>query len=137
MVEEKLDVSFIHKDIGGTGDAVVYEVSDKILEVVDLKYGAGIIVEPEWNSQLMIYGLGALHAVWMLQTVKTRKAMSALNMIETVVVILFGVSLTVSLFILILSVGIFVSIIERMVEARLVPVSASATGNTFILFNNF
>ncbi len=36
-----------------------------------------------------------------------------------------------------LLVGIDVSIIARMVDARLVPVSASATGNTLILFNKF
>lgn len=44
----------------GTSDAVI--VSLKEIEIVDLKYGAGIPVSALSNSQLMLYALGALEA---------------------------------------------------------------------------
>lgn len=42
----------------GTSDAVI--VSTSHVEIVDFKYGAGVPVSAEGNSQLRIYGLGAL-----------------------------------------------------------------------------
>lgn len=42
----------------GTADAVI--VSDEAIEVIDLKYGAGVPVSPVENSQLKLYGVGAL-----------------------------------------------------------------------------
>ena len=45
----------------GTADCVF--VSDGHLYVIDLKYGRGIAVSPRNNSQLMLYGLGAMELV--------------------------------------------------------------------------
>lgn len=45
---------------GGTSDAVL--VSPTAVEIVDLKYGMGIQVEAAANSQLRLYGIGALEA---------------------------------------------------------------------------
>lgn len=42
----------------GTSDVVI--VSDSHVEIIDLKYGAGVPVDATGNSQLRIYGLGAL-----------------------------------------------------------------------------
>ena len=42
----------------GTGDCII--VSDDTLEVIDLKYGKGVKVEAENNSQMMLYALGAI-----------------------------------------------------------------------------
>jgi len=42
----------------GTGDCVL--VSDKYIEVVDLKYGKGVPVSAEGNTQMRLYALGAL-----------------------------------------------------------------------------
>lgn len=42
----------------GTGDAVL--VSPTHVEIIDLKYGKGLAVEAEGNSQLRLYGIGAL-----------------------------------------------------------------------------
>jgi hypothetical protein len=42
----------------GTSDAVI--VSPQHVEIVDLKYGAGVHVDANGNSQLRLYGLGAL-----------------------------------------------------------------------------
>ncbi len=45
-------------DIGGTSDTIL--VSPWYVEVIDYKHGEGIIVEPEANRQMQIYGIGAL-----------------------------------------------------------------------------
>ena len=58
LVEQKLDFSHIVKDGFGTGDTVI--IGDGILEIIDLKYGKGVEVYASENSQLMLYGLGAL-----------------------------------------------------------------------------
>jgi len=58
LIEQRLDFSSYVPDGFGTGDAVL--VSPGKLHVVDLKYGQGILVEAERNSQLMLYGLAAL-----------------------------------------------------------------------------
>ena len=54
----------------GTSDAVI--VSDNCLYVIDLKYGQGVLVDPENNSQLMIYALGAyqqFHTLYEFETI--------------------------------------------------------------------
>lgn len=55
----KLDPPF---DSGGTCDAIIYNPDEKLLEVVDLKGGRGIVVEVTENKQLRTYALGALLA---------------------------------------------------------------------------
>lgn len=59
LIEERLDFSAFVPEGFGTGDMVI--VSDGGLEVVDLKYGKGVRVEAQGNSQMMLYALGALH----------------------------------------------------------------------------
>ena len=58
LVEQRLDFSEWVPEGFGTGDCVV--VSDGTLSVVDLKYGTGVVVEAEENSQMKLYALGAL-----------------------------------------------------------------------------
>lgn len=60
LIEHRFDLSSVHPGCFGTADAIVYNPWEKILYVTDLKYGAGLPVEVENNSQLMYYGLGAL-----------------------------------------------------------------------------
>ena len=67
LVEERLDFSEYVPQGFGTGDAVI--VSDDGLEVVDLKYGKGVRVDAEKNSQMMLYALGALAAYGWLYNV--------------------------------------------------------------------
>lgn len=53
-------LSKLDPDFGGTADFVRYRKSRKHLRVVDLKMGAGVVVEVENNRQLKKYALGAL-----------------------------------------------------------------------------
>jgi hypothetical protein len=63
-VEERLDFSFWVPEGFGTGDMVI--VSDTFIEVIDLKYGKGVPVSAENNSQMRLYALGLYHAYGML-----------------------------------------------------------------------
>ena len=58
LVEHRLDFSEYVPEGFGTGDLVI--VADGVLEIVDFKGGRGVRVEADHNSQLMLYGLGAL-----------------------------------------------------------------------------
>ena len=58
LVEHRLDYSEYVPEGFGTGDLVI--VADGVLEVIDFKGGRGVRVEAERNSQLMLYGLGAV-----------------------------------------------------------------------------
>lgn len=69
LVEERLDFSEFVPNGFGTGDMVI--VSDGGLEVVDLKYGKGVRVDAEKNSQMMLYALGALAAYGYLYSMST------------------------------------------------------------------
>ncbi len=71
LIEEKLDYSYYVKNGFGTGDAII--ISDGTLEVIDLKYGKGVVVSAENNTQEMLYGLAALHKYEILYGVDTVK----------------------------------------------------------------
>lgn len=58
LVEQKLDFSRYVSCGFGTGDCVI--VADDVLTVIDFKYGKGVSVSAEHNSQMMLYALGAL-----------------------------------------------------------------------------
>lgn len=58
LVEQRLDCSQWIPECFGTGDCIL--VGDNRIHLVDLKYGR-FYVPTENNSQLMIYGLGALN----------------------------------------------------------------------------
>ena len=58
FLEQRLDFSRWVPEGFGTGDCTI--ISDGIMEVIDFKYGKGVEVEAEDNSQMMLYALGAL-----------------------------------------------------------------------------
>lgn len=58
-IEQRLDMSHVHPEIFGTGDAVVYDPVGEHLHVCDFKYGKGVVVDVENNPQLFLYGVGA------------------------------------------------------------------------------
>ncbi len=60
LLEQRLDFSHWVPDGFGTGDCVI--VASGYLEIIDLKYGAGVVVPVEDNPQLRLYALGAVEA---------------------------------------------------------------------------
>lgn len=58
-IEQKLNLTEYVPESFGTADCVI--INDDLMEVIDLKYGKGVPVYAEWNKQLMLYALGALH----------------------------------------------------------------------------
>jgi hypothetical protein len=59
LLEQKLDFSPWVPEGFGTGDLVI--IADGILEIVDLKYGKGVPVSAGRNTQMRLYGLGAIN----------------------------------------------------------------------------
>lgn len=57
-IETRVDFSHIVEKGFGTVDRMV--IADGTLEVIDFKYGRGVEVSAENNSQLMLYAIGAL-----------------------------------------------------------------------------
>ena len=71
LIEQRLDYSAYVPEGFGTGDLLI--VADRVLTVVDLKYGKGVAMDAEWNPQMMLYGLGALElfgAIYDIETVR-------------------------------------------------------------------
>ena len=58
LIEQKLDFSDYVAGGFGTGDAVI--ISDGTMHIIDLKYGKGVPVKADNNSQLMCYALGGI-----------------------------------------------------------------------------
>jgi len=59
LLEKRLDFSPWVPESFGTGDLVI--IADGVLEIVDLKYGKGVPVSAVGNSQMRLYGLGAIN----------------------------------------------------------------------------
>lgn len=57
LIEQRVDFSDWVPDGFGTSDAIV--IDNDTLHVIDLKYGKGVVVSPDNNSQGMLYALGA------------------------------------------------------------------------------
>jgi hypothetical protein len=59
LLETRLDMSWVHPDLFGTGDILVYKPKTKHLVVLDYKYGRGVAVDVEDNPQVLTYAVGA------------------------------------------------------------------------------
>lgn len=59
LVEQRLDFTRWVAESFGTADCIV--VADGVMTVIDFKYGLGVLVEAEGNSQMRMYALGALN----------------------------------------------------------------------------
>lgn len=57
MIEQRVDYSEWAPGGFGTSDAVI--IADDVLEIIDFKYGKGVRVDAEDNSQMRLYALGA------------------------------------------------------------------------------
>lgn len=69
LLEQQLDFSEWVPDGFGTGDVVI--IAEPVVEVIDLKYGAGVPVSALGNPQTRLYGLGALARYEILYDVQT------------------------------------------------------------------
>ena len=69
LIEQRLDFSHIVPGGFGTGDCVI--IAEPKLQIIDLKYGQGVLVEAERNPQLMLYALGALRTFGDLYDIET------------------------------------------------------------------
>lgn len=70
-IEQKLHVEAVHAEMWGTGDAIVYDKDTETLNIIDLKYGRGVVVEVENNPQLLAYASGAVTRFHNVGPVKT------------------------------------------------------------------
>ena len=59
-IEQEVDFGEYVPEGFGTSDTVI--IADGIMDVIDLKYGAGVAVDAEGNPQMKIYALGCLLA---------------------------------------------------------------------------
>lgn len=59
LLETRLDMSWIHPKLFGTGDILIYKRRAKQLIVLDYKYGSGHVVEVNNNPQVRTYAVGA------------------------------------------------------------------------------
>lgn len=58
LIEQRVDFSRWVKQGFGTADCII--IADGMLQIIDFKYGLGVLVSAEENPQIMCYGLGAL-----------------------------------------------------------------------------
>ena len=71
LIEQKVDITHLIEQGFGTCDVII--IADGTLEVIDLKYGLGVRVSAEDNSQLKLYGSGALEAYDLMYDIHTVK----------------------------------------------------------------
>ena len=69
LIEQKLDFSEWVPEGFGTGDVVI--IADGMIEIIDLKYGKGVPVSAEENSQMRLYALGAINQFGLLYDIDT------------------------------------------------------------------
>ena len=58
LIEQRVDFSRWVRQGFGTADCII--IADGTLQIIDFKYGLGVLVSAEENPQMMCYGLGAL-----------------------------------------------------------------------------
>ncbi|MGV9196386.1 DUF2800 domain-containing protein [Arcanobacterium canis] len=68
-IEQRLDFSHLVPEGFGTADCLI--IAGNRMEVIDFKYGQGVLVEVEHNPQAMLYGLGALNVFGQLYDIET------------------------------------------------------------------
>lgn len=69
LVEQRLDFTRWVAESFGTADCIC--VADWMMTVVDFKYGLGVLVDAENNSQMRMYALGALNLFESLYDIQT------------------------------------------------------------------
>ncbi|MCW2277757.1 DUF2800 domain-containing protein [Heliophilum fasciatum] len=70
-VEKRIDYSAYVPEGFGTSDCII--IGGNVMHVIDLKYGTGVPVSAQQNTQMMLYALGALGAYGFLYPIETVK----------------------------------------------------------------
>lgn len=65
--EKRLDYSDVAPEGFGTGDCIL--INGDTLYIIDFKYGKGVPVYAEGNTQMMLYAIGAIKAYGLLYTI--------------------------------------------------------------------
>jgi hypothetical protein len=68
ITEQRLDISRYVPECAGTGDCII--IAEDSLHIIDFKYGQGVPVSADQNTQMMLYALGALEMFAHLYEVK-------------------------------------------------------------------
>lgn len=68
LIEQKVDFSEYVSDGYGMADCII--VADDTMQIIDFKYGLGVLVDAEQNTQLMCYSIGALNLFDSLYDIK-------------------------------------------------------------------
>lgn len=68
LIEQKVDFSEYIPDGYGTADCII--VSDDTLQIIDFKYGLGVLVDAEQNTQLLCYYIGTMNLFDSLYDIK-------------------------------------------------------------------
>lgn len=84
MIETKFALDWVHKDIGGTADAVIWDKDKSTMWVIDYKHGVGTEVHPERNPQCMIYALGALQSIYLSLPTAEKKNTTPMQIAKTI-----------------------------------------------------
>ena len=84
--ETQFRLNFVSPDLGGTSDCFVYNPDEKTVYVIDYKYGKGVEVFPENNSQMMIYAIGALYEIYEKYIDKVNKKFESIKNIKLIIV---------------------------------------------------
>ena len=69
LVEQRLDFTRWVAESFGTADCII--VADGTMTVIDFKYGLGVLVDAEGNSQMRMYALGTLNLFESLYDIQT------------------------------------------------------------------
>lgn len=85
-VEQKFSLEYLVKDCFGSNDALVVNDEDRVIDVLDYKHGQGIEVDAEWNSQLMLYALGALNFLATNENAKKHVDASRISLVRLSIV---------------------------------------------------
>lgn len=84
FIEQRLDISRYVPECSGTGDCLI--IANKTLHVIDFKYGKGVEVSVNKNTQMMLYALGALdmfESIYEIETVSMTVFQPRLSNIST------------------------------------------------------
>lgn len=73
FTEEKVDFSNIVPEGFGTLDSAILDYNTGICHIFDLKYGEGVLVEAENNTQAQLYALGLYNELQFLEVIKSFK----------------------------------------------------------------